>query len=214
MPRGRKPKKTVDLITRLESMATDASMPLAMREHAARELIRLSPPALEPKPPAPTPVMPDWSALIAAEAALKEQAKMTKPEAKPVPVNPSSESQEFAHDAEIAKRPVPPSPPEPIERQPGMIFTVGGCRYRYMCYDAATKQHLLTAVIQTNIGLPEITRVSEERLTNKQYASRPRDRVNCETVEECRARLDAEQARESYKWNLAMHKFGNDPEGC
>jgi hypothetical protein len=77
-----------------------------------------------------------------------------------------------------------------------------------------SKTHLLTEVRSTSSFSPQTIRMTEERLVGKRYAARPTPK-GYETPEQCRARLDAEQAREQAKWNNLMGvRFGGDPEGC
>jgi hypothetical protein len=209
MPR-RKAKPTVDLVSRLEALSKDETLPLAVREDAGKELLRLT---LKDNPaPAPAPVP---AAAPYTESEIKEAFRQIEVETKSMPKTPpantASESQEFAHEQEIKNR---ERGPEPAPRVQGSHWTIGGQDHIYLSFDAASQMHILSPVKPTGI-LPETIRVSEERLVGRRYAAPPR-RGNCETVEEFRRRRDFEQAREASRWRqqMGIGVFSGDPPGC
>jgi hypothetical protein len=197
----RKPKATVDIMGNLEVMSRDMSLPEAVRAEAAREFVRLKAkeqPAPTPAPaPVPAPMVPDFSELVEAFKKIKpDEVPVTEPK----PVEPV---------------PVKPVEPEPVERERGSTWNVGGRQCVYLAYDPVMKLHLLSETRNvSSVGLPEVIKISEERLVGKRYAAGPRAR-GFESVEDCKKRRAMEQARESYRWRqqMGVGMFGGDPPG-
>jgi hypothetical protein len=191
MPRK---KTSIDILANLELMSRDMSFPEAIRAEAAREYVRLKAatnPAPVPAPIPVAPVEPDFSEIEAAAAKVKPVER--------------SESQQFAHDVEVSRR------PEPTERERNSIWTVGGVQHTYLGMEGP--MHLLTPMRASNVGQPEVVRVSEDRLMNKRYTVRRTD-SHCETVEECKARLWQEMQRnERERIALGGRRMEGDPEG-
>lgn len=108
-----------------------------------------------------------------------------------------------------------PRDPEPIARDAGTIWNVSGISYRYLQFDPESKMHLVSMVNPTNFGVPEVYRMSEDRLTNRRYAPPPRT-SSCPTPAEVRARHLQIQNRLQRDWNFKMgvSEFGGDPPGC
>ncbi len=209
---GHKPNEYRDgigrqLRTSKTSVARSQTYPASVREEAGRELIRLT--VTEKSPVAkPTPQSPyseeelqkGWIAMMEeAEAMRVEAAKAEAAKPKPEPVEPEP--------VEV------PRDPEPVERERGSIWPIGGISYMYMAYEPESKMHLLSQVNSRNIGMPQVERFSEDRLTNKKYAPPPRT-SNCPTDAEVRAMNMQRQNRLDKEWRVAMGlpEFG-DLEG-
>ena len=79
MPRKR--KSTVDIMSNLELMSRDMSLPITVRAEAAKEFVRLKAkeqPAPAPPAPVSVPLVADFSTLVAA---LEQKRKRNRDEA-------------------------------------------------------------------------------------------------------------------------------------
>jgi hypothetical protein len=205
-------KTTVSILANLEVMSRDTSLPETVRAEAAKEYVRLKAKEQQaPAPAAPAPVPrpePDWSEL---KAAFQEIAKSK-------PANPESETQTFAHDAEVSGRPFPVEPvkPEPVQRQKGSTWILHGREYMYLGMDAENKLHMLTETRSTaHVGQPEVVKVNEDTLIGRRHVVRPKaSRGNVETVEQCKARRWREMQQDRLEWQALGGRSGGDPEGC
>jgi hypothetical protein len=105
---SRKPKKAVDMLASLEALSRDESMPLAVREEAGRELIRLKVVTSPAPTPAPVPTprqeisVEDIAAILTAAAKeheVKSNVSESESVEKPKIDTVLTESKQFVIDA-------------------------------------------------------------------------------------------------------------------
>ena len=212
----RKAKK-VDVITRLESLSKDESMPLAVREDAGRELIRLT---MKDKPAPPAPrIEPTQEEMIEAFRQIIATPTVT-PTAMPAPpANKESETQEFAHENEVAKKIQPESKPEPSPRDVGSHWMIGNEDHVYISFDSEKGLHILTPAKNTGSLLPTTVCVTEDRLMGRDRKPSPQERRYISdgfvgTIDEIRERnrQKQERAREELRARGGYEVGSGDPE--
>lgn len=212
----RKAKK-VDVITRLESLSKDESMPLAVREDAGRELIRLT---MKDKPPAPAPPAPTYTEaeMIEAFQQIATGPPTVSTAATAPPVNKESESQAFAHDAEVAKKIQPQIKPEPSPRDVGSHWMIGNEDHVYISFDSEKGLHILTPARNRESLLPTTISVTEDKLMGRDRKPLPQERRYISdgfigTLDEIRERnrQKQERAREELRARGGQEVGSGDP---